>query len=162
MNINQNNFTSELDHYYNYSSPIFIAREQNGESVLISIFSFITTNVVVSFIIFVIFKTLFHLLYQFRISLIFRPQSFWPYLAFFIMEGNLQVVTFYTTSILRVNFFLSPVVKFQAALVYFILFFLILFAVAAYFLVFQKLGSLTKYFGENVNSSFFGLTFLTI
>lgn len=78
------------------------------------------------------------------------------------MEGNLQVVTFYASSILRINFFLTPIVKFQAALVYTILFFLIFFAVSAYFLVYQKLGSLTKYFAENVNSSFRSIAFLTI
>lgn len=161
LGINQTQFTSELDHYYNYSSPVFIARDDNGESVLISVFSFITTNVVVSVILFVVFRLLFHLFFRFRISLMFRPQSFWPYLIFFIMEGNLQVISFYASSILRFNFFIAPTIKFQAALVYFFLFFLVIFGVAAYLLVFQKLGRLSKYFAENVNSSFHAISFLT-
>ena len=78
------------------------------------------------------------------------------------MEGNLQVITFYACSILRLNFFFTPGQKLQVAIVYFFLFFLIFFGVAGYFLIFQSLKKLSKYFVDNLNGSFSTTIFVTI
>lgn len=69
---NKDHMIESLDTYYNYSSPVFIRWEDNGESVLISAFSFFTTNFVVSLSLFVIFRILFKLLFRYRVSLMFR------------------------------------------------------------------------------------------
>lgn len=142
----KDHMVESLDTYYNYSSPVFIRWEDNGESVLISAFSFFTTNFAVSLSLFVVFRILFKLLFRYRISLMFRAESFWSYFSFFLMEGNLQIVTFYTCSILRLNFFFNASQKVQAALVYLGLFFLIFLGIAGYLLIFSKLRKLCKYF----------------
>ena len=113
-------------------------------------------------ILFIFCRVMFSILFRYRISLLFRPYSFWPNIFFFVMEGNLQVVTFYTCSILRLCFFYTPTQKLQTAVVYFGLYFLVLYSVAGYFMIFQKLGMLTKYFADNVNPSFETTVFLTI
>lgn len=146
MGANKEGMVSSLDNYYIYSSPAFIHWENNGENVLISAFSFLTTNFLVSLCLFVVFRILFNLLFRYRVSLMFRAESFWSYFSFFVMEGNLQVVTFYSCSILRLNFFFNGSQKVQAALVYFILYFLIFLGVAGYLLIFSKLRKLCKYF----------------
>ena len=159
--VDKDNFTQSFDTYYNHSSYKFIEWEGNGETVLISAFSFFTTNIVFSVTLFIACRIIFNILFQYRISLLFRPYSFWPNVFFFIMEGNLQVVTFYTCSVIKLCFFYTPAQKFQTAIVFFGLYFLVLYSVGGYFLIFQKLGTLTKYFADNVNPSFKTIFFLT-
>ena len=129
---------------------------------MISAFSFFTTNFITSLILFVCCRIMFTILFRYRVSLLFRPYSFWPNIFFFVMEGNLQVVTFYTCSVIRLCFFYTPAQKFQTALVFFGLYFLVLYSVAGYFLIFQKLGFLSKYFVDNVKPSLQTTVFLTI
>ena len=71
------------------------------------------------------------------------------------------MVTFYTCSVIKLCFFYTPGQKFQTAVVFFGLYFLVLYSVGGYFLIFQKLGVLTKYFADNVNPSFKTIFFLT-
>ena len=164
LGTDKENFTSSLDRYYNHSSPQFVKWEGNGETVLVSAFSFLTTNFALSVALFVIFRILFNIFFRFRISLLFRPQSFWGYLVFFVMEGNLQVLLFYSCSVLRLNFYYNPKGKLEAAFIYLFLYFLVLFSVAGYFLAFMQLGKLFKYFADNVEvkPSFTTAVFLTI
>lgn len=160
--MDKDKFEASCDPYLAYSSPKSLEWDGHGESALLSTFSFLTTNFALSLILFVIGRVLFRLLFSFRISLLFRSYSFWPYLVFFVMEGNLQIVTFYACSVLRFCFFFSPSDKIQAAVVFFGLYFLILFSVAGYFFVFQRLGPLTKYFCDNVRPTLHTSIFLTI
>ena len=150
-----------MDTHRNYSSSRFIEWEGNGENFLISIASFATTSFAFSLVFFIVCRIIFGLLFRFRVSLIFRPYSFWPFLLFFVMEGNLQAVTFYACSIIRLCFFYNPRGKLQAAAIYFFLYLLVIFGVGGYFLIFQKLKSLSKYFADNVTPSLRTTAFLT-
>lgn len=125
-------------------------------------FSFLTTNCLVSIILFVVCRLLFRLLFRYRISVIFRPYSFWPFIVFLAMEGNLQVITFYACSVFRFCFFRNFSQKFKSGLSFFILYFLILFAVAGHFFVFSSFGRLSKYFADNVKPSLRTIFYPTI
>ncbi len=70
------------------------------------------------------------------------------------MEGNMQMLTFYVSSILKLNFFFRPIEKLEAVIVYGLLFSIILFAVGGYLLVYRSIKKLIKYFADNVNGSF--------
>ena len=147
-------FNKFLDTYYAYSSPTFVQWEGNGESVLVSLLSFLSTNFILSLTLYTLFFVIFRALFAYKVSVIFRPYSFWPYFFFLLMEGNLQMLTFYLASILRLNFFFLPLQKAAAALAYALLFSVVLFAVGGYLLVYRSIKKLIKYFADNVNGSF--------
>jgi len=92
------------DFYYNYSSAKFVEIESNGEGLIINSWNFITTNLVTSAFIFLIFKLLFRFTFHFKISRLFRPYSFSLYFIYFILEGNTQILVFYTSSNYKLSF----------------------------------------------------------
>lgn len=107
-----------------------------------------------SLAIYTLFYLLFRALFVYKVSILFRPYSFWPYFFFLLMEGNMQMLTFYVSSILKLNFFFRPIEKLEAVIVYGLLFSIILFAVGGYLLVYRSIKKLIKYFADNVNGSF--------
>ena len=159
---NRDAFINQLDTYGSYTSSVYLSREGRGEGLLISAFSFMTTNLIASVLLFIVCRIIFGVLFNYRVSRAFRPFSFWPFIVFFALEGNLQILIFYSCSVFKLNFFREAAQKSLLGVSYLALFLLVFFSVAGYFIIFAFFGRLSKYFADNVKPSLHSIFYLTI
>lgn len=113
---------------------------------MINTINLFCSNIFLIFLVFVACRTLFYLFFNYRLSIIFREFSFWPYFIIMILDGNLQYLTYLMS--FEVNNFFSPDFINKMALcisvcLYYILF---VFSISVYFILKNFYGKSVKYF----------------
>lgn len=151
-----------LDNKRSYSSSTFVQIQENGEGFLVNSWSFVTTNAIVSSSLYITFKLLFHLFFSYKVSLLFRSFSFKSYFPFFLLEGNLQILSFYAISDITLPFQFHIGDKITMCASVFTFCFLVVFSIAGYSYLYTFFKKLIKYFTDNIKISGSIIFYLTI
>ena len=105
---------------------------------------------------------LFKLLFNYKVSKLIRPFSFWGYIGLIMMDGNLQIVFFLMFSQDKLLFSLDFSDKVQNFLSNIVFFLFLWFSVASYFMYYSLYKKLAKYLLGNSKCGISGILSLVI
>jgi len=97
MGLNTTAIKQNLDLKYDYTSWKFIEVEGNSSGFMINTVNLFLSNVFLIFLMFLVLRIVFFVLFKYTISKIVREYSFWPYLYFMLIDGNLQFLAYMFT-----------------------------------------------------------------
>lgn len=137
-----------LDHRRNYSSASFSEKNELGEGFWSNNFDFFYYQMPVLLIIYLCLTILFKMLFNYRLSLLFRKYSFYGLLLVIVYEGNMEQFSFYFFLEIQELFGLSIWHKVANAFLVLFFFVAVVFAVGGliWFKVYYR--RLVKYFTE--------------
>lgn len=145
-----------------YSSPKFVEVESTSNGFFINTANFFLSNMLLTIGMFLVCRFLFFLLFRFRISVLFREFSFWPYLAIILMEGNLQFASYLVAFEFRWMFATTLANKLMTSWLVCVFYLILAFSVGSYFLFRYVYGELAKYFFDNSVNSTQGAFYLMV
>ena len=108
-----------------------------------------------------IFRLLFLLTFNFKISVFFRPYAFWPTFIIMFLEGNIQFLTYLFVSEVQGLFSFNFSQKINLTLVVIVFFLIFIFFSGAFFIFKDHYRALTKYLIDNVQIDVRGLAYFT-
>jgi hypothetical protein len=144
--------SSSIDFKANHSSPFWVDRVANGEGFLVNSFSYFTTVIIFTALVYLIARAAFFLLYRHRCSLYVRSFAFWPYLALMLMEGNLLQLIFFACGELQLPFSLKFSNRILNALGWLWFFILLMCATAFFPMLYSAYRNKIKYFSDNLQT----------
>lgn len=83
-----------FNYRFNYTSVGFQAIETNSNGFFINSLNLFFSNMLFTFGVYITFRAIFSLTFNFRISIFFRPFAFWPFYLIMFLEGNVQYLSF--------------------------------------------------------------------
>lgn len=111
---------------------------------------------------FFMLRIIFRFLFNFKISKVLRPFSFWGYLGLIMVDGNLQFFFFLFFSQHKLGFSFNYFQKMLNILNYFFFFICLWFTFSCYLLFYISYKKLAKYFYDNYQCNLNGIFGLII
>lgn len=105
---------------------------------------------------------MFHLLFNYSISQLFRKFSIWGYLFITLFDGNIQQFTFYAASEWKNIFFFSIDNKFLKTIILFFGFVLVAVSIGGFLVALSWYRKLNKYLMDNNKNHLGGVIFLLL
>jgi hypothetical protein len=112
--------------------------------------------------VFITLKYLFRFLFEYRISKILRPFSFWGYIGVIVVDGNMQIMYFLMFSQSHLGFsfdFNDKILNCVSQLIFFLF---LCYSIVCYFFYYLIYRNLAKYFLDNSKCSINGVLSLVI
>ena len=127
----------QADLYNLQSNPTYLDKERKSNLFIASTMDFFAFHLPLILVMVFIFNRLFHCLFNFRVSIFFRPYSFWWILFELLIQGNVEIFTFLALrNCLTPNNFDLPSRLFQVLMIL-MLFLVVLASYASYSLYYQ-------------------------
>jgi len=110
--------------------------------------------------IFLAFRVMFFVLFNYRISLFLRQFSLWVFLFIMITDGNIQYLSYLFGFEMNHLFNFTFANKMSSVMVLILYFFLFIFSTCSFFLIRNYYGKLAKYLFDNAMTSHNGTLYL--
>lgn len=149
--------------YYPYSNEKYIQVEGKDSFFFRSTLEYFIMGLPYVIVLFFVCNRIFYCLFEREISQHLRIFSFWGFLFQMGIESNIEFFTFLAFRNFHTMFSFDFSNKLYLAAMIFFVYFVVLFAVAGYFLMYYLYGKLAKYFLDNlyrIRGSFFMMTFI--
>lgn len=146
-----------IDTKSNYTYPTFLKIEAKGETFLIACWNFLTFNLILVLVLYLLLRIGFSLLFQYRISIFLRAFSFAMYLVPLLLDGNLQYFFFLMFGQGYLAFSLNPKDKGYTILGYLLSFIVLWLSVISCFFAYYLSRKLSKYILDNWRTRIHGL-----
>jgi hypothetical protein len=115
----------------------------------------------VTLIIFLLGNLLFKIFFNFRISLIFRQYSLYGLFFFILLNGKLEIITFYFISELLLMYSSNAIMKIQIVVIIGFFFFIFIVSIGLMIMYKSSYRKLTKFIFENCRRPENSLVFMT-
>jgi len=145
-----------------YSGSKFLYYQNNGENLLPNCWFYLTFNLLFAILVFLIMNALFKILFNYKISKLIRPFSFWGYVGVIMLDGNMQIMYFLMFSQSKMSFSFDFNDKIVNLVSIFLFFIFLVFSICCYFLYYKIYNKLAKYFLDNTKCSINGISVLVI
>ena len=146
-----------IDTKANYTNKRFYEREGKGETFLPACWDFLTFNLVFVLIMFIMLRYVFRLLFNYRISILFRAYSSFIYIIPLLLDSNLQYFFFLMFSQKNLLFSLNFRDKMFNLVGIFSFFFIFFASVVSCFMSYYLCKKLSKYILDNWRTKVHGL-----
>jgi hypothetical protein len=123
-------------------------KRPNG--ILLEITDLIFVDVPVTLIIFLLGNFLFKIFFNFRISIIFRQYSLYGLFFFILLNGKLEIITFYFISELLLMYSSNTIMKIQIVVIICFFFFIFIVSIGLMIMYKSSYRKLTKFIFEIV------------
>ena len=137
--------------YYNvYSNPTYLIKQRNNSIVYDSLEAYVVFFLPTVFVFVFLMNRIFYLLFNYEISVLFRPYSFWLILVELVIMNNVEFLSFLAFRTFETPFSFDVTSKSIIAsiiLIYFLVFF---FSFTSYRLYYGNYKKLAKYFLVNL------------
>ena len=88
------NSIKQTSQYNVYSNLTYLKKERKSNLFIASTLDYFAFGLPVTVLLFIIFNRLFWCLFDYEVSILFRPYSFWWILFEILVQGNIQFFTF--------------------------------------------------------------------
>ena len=132
------------------SNPTYLDKQRKGNLFIASVLDYFAFHVPLILIIVFLFNRLFYCLFNFRISIFFRPFSFWWTLFEMLIQGNVEMFTFLALRNCLTPYSFDLPSKLLQVLMIMMFFLVVMASYASYFLYYQQYRKLARYFLVNM------------
>ena len=140
----------QTSQYNVYSNPTYLQKERKSDLFIASTLDYFAFGLPMTVLLFIFFNRLFRCLFNYQISILFRPYSFWWTLFEILVVGNVQFFTFLTFRNFLTPFSIDLPSKLLQVLNILIFFIVIMATFASYSRYYTEYGKLAKYFLANM------------
>lgn len=129
---------------------------------MINTLNLFLSNMLLIFLMYVSLRTLFFLLFKYEVSKVLRQFSFWPFLYFMMIDGNLQFLTYMFFCELQHFFTFNFSNRCGLVFMLLILFLLIILVSCSHLILREAYGILAKYFFDDTKVSIEASIYLSL
>ena len=144
------NSIPQTSQYNVYSNPTYLKKERKSNLFIASALDYFAFGLPATVGLFLLFNRLFRCLFNYELSILFRPYSFWWTLFEILAQGNVQFFTFLAFRNFLTPFSLDLPSKLLQVLTVLIFFIVLMATFASYSHYYTKYGKLAKYFLANM------------
>ena len=132
------------------SNPTYLDKERKGNLFIASTMDYFAFHVPLIVLAVFVFNRLFYCLFNFKLSIFFRPYSFWWMLFEMLVQGNVEMFTFLALRNCLTPYSFDLPSKLLQVLMLVMFFLVVLASYASYFLYYQQYRKLARYFLVNM------------
>ena len=140
----------QVDRYNVQSNPTYLDKERKGNLFIASTMDYFAFHVPLILLVVFLFNRLFYCLFNFKVSIFFRPYSFWWILFEILIQGNVEMFTFLALRNCLTPYSFDLPSKLLQVLMILMFFLVVLASYASYFLYYQQYRKLARYFLVNM------------